>query len=100
MPTDLGAAEIARIARLARLRLTPEETNRFAAQLGRVLAYAEQVRQVDTTDVPPLSHPFPDEHPLERADEARPSLSREAALGNAPDADPAAGLFKVPRVIG
>jgi len=30
----------------------------------------------------------------------RPSLSRSELLGNAPDAAPAAGLFKVPRVIG
>jgi Asp-tRNA(Asn)/Glu-tRNA(Gln) amidotransferase C subunit len=35
-----------------------------------------------------------------RDDEVRPSLPREASLAAAPDADAAAGLFKVPRVIG
>jgi aspartyl-tRNA(Asn)/glutamyl-tRNA(Gln) amidotransferase subunit C len=100
MATELGPADVARIARLARLQLTAEETTRFAAQLGRILAYAEQVQQVDTTHVPPLLHPFPDDVPHDREDEARPPLPRDAALGNAPDADRAAGLFRVPRVIG
>lgn len=100
MPTDLGAAEIVRIARLARLQLTPEETERFSRQLGRVLAYAEQVQTIDTSGVPPLSHPFPDEDPHDRADETRTSLDRDDALRNAPDADRSAGLFRVPRVIG
>lgn len=100
MPADLGAAEIARIARLARLELTTEETARFSGQLGRILAYAEQVQQVDTAGVPPLSHPFPDEDVHDRPDETHRSLERDAALENAPEGDQTAGLFKVPRVIG
>jgi Asp-tRNA(Asn)/Glu-tRNA(Gln) amidotransferase C subunit len=37
---------------------------------------------------------------VERVDEPRPALSVKEALANAPDADPDAGLFRVPRVIG
>jgi aspartyl-tRNA(Asn)/glutamyl-tRNA(Gln) amidotransferase subunit C len=100
MSTELGPSDVARIARLARLQLTPEESRRFAGQLCRILAYAEQVQQVDTRGVAPLLHPFPNEIPHDREDETRPSLPRASALGNAPEGDAAAGLFKVPRVLG
>jgi aspartyl-tRNA(Asn)/glutamyl-tRNA(Gln) amidotransferase subunit C len=100
MPTELGSGDVARVARLARLQLTPEETARFADQLGRILAYAEQVQQVDTTGVPAMSHPFPDEDPHDREDVEGASLPVGEALRNASERDSSAGLFKVPRVIG
>ena len=63
------------------------------------LQYAEQLREVDTSGVAPTSHPLALSAPL-RDDETRPSLPRDEALKRAPDADLAAGLFKVPRVLG
>jgi aspartyl-tRNA(Asn)/glutamyl-tRNA(Gln) amidotransferase subunit C len=100
MPSELGPDDVERVARLARLRLTPQETERFAGQLRRILAYAEQVQQVDTSGVPPMSHPFPDPEAPARDDEERPSLPPDATLRNAPEADRGSGLFKVPRVLG
>jgi aspartyl-tRNA(Asn)/glutamyl-tRNA(Gln) amidotransferase subunit C len=91
--------DVARIARLARLALTREEQELFARQLADILAYAEQVQQVDTDGVPPTSHALAIAAPM-RDDEVRPSLPRGEALAAAPDADPAAGHFKVPRVLG
>jgi aspartyl-tRNA(Asn)/glutamyl-tRNA(Gln) amidotransferase subunit C len=98
MSTTLTRAEVARIAELARLALTAEELDLFTRQLGEILGYVEQIRGLDTTGVPPTTHVL--NRPVERADCPVESLPRSAAIANAPDAAPEAGLFKVPRVIG
>ena len=96
---SLSIADVERIAALAHLELTSEEKVLFTKQLADVLAYAEQVQQIDTTGVPATAQVNQaDGH--ERADEAVASLSTEDILGNAPDGAPDAGLFRVPRVIG
>jgi aspartyl-tRNA(Asn)/glutamyl-tRNA(Gln) amidotransferase subunit C len=99
MSSTLAPDEVERIAHLARLSLTAEERDLFARQLTAVLQYAEQLREVDTEGVAPTSHPLALSAPL-RQDEARPSLPRQEALDQAPEADREAGLFKVPRVLG
>jgi aspartyl-tRNA(Asn)/glutamyl-tRNA(Gln) amidotransferase subunit C len=98
MPERLGQDEVLRVAELARLALRPEELDEFGRQLSDILAYAEQVQAVDTTDVPPTTHALAAGNP-ERADRVRDSLSRTDALANAPDAAPALGLLRVPRVL-
>lgn len=90
--------DVDRIAELARLALTAEERTLFARQLADILRYAEQIQQVDTRDVPPMSHAAAAESL--RADVERPGLTREESLAAAPAVIPAAGLFKVPRVLG
>ena len=99
MPADFTRADIERLARLARLELTDDEKALIAPQLSSFLAYAEQVQQVATSGVPPTSHPFGGATEW-RDDEPRPSLPRQEALAQAPEADRPHGLFKVPRVIG
>ena|SRR5438067_7127015 len=99
MPPEFTSAEVAAVAALANLELTPDELDLFARQLGDILAYAAEVQRIDTTGVPPTASVVT-RHAADRIDEARPCLDREAALANAPDAARAAGLFKVPRVIG
>ena len=54
-PPDL---DVRRIAALAHLELTDAEADLFARQLRDVLAYADAVQRVDTTGVPPTSHPL------------------------------------------
>lgn len=90
--------DVRRIATLARLELTPDEIERFSRQLRDILTYADQVQQVDTTGVPPTSHPLADAQVL-REDEPRPSLSRDVVLEGAPESSLRAGLFKVPKVL-
>jgi aspartyl-tRNA(Asn)/glutamyl-tRNA(Gln) amidotransferase subunit C len=97
MPSPLTRDDVARIAALAHLELDPSELDLFARQLGEILAYAEQVQQVDTSGIPPTSAVVT-RHTADRADEVRPSLSVEQALANAPEPALDAGLFKVPRV--
>jgi aspartyl-tRNA(Asn)/glutamyl-tRNA(Gln) amidotransferase subunit C len=100
MPTNLTAAEVERIATLARLELTPEETALFSEQLGAILSYFEDLRRADTTNVAPTAQIAAVEASTLRHDASRPSLERDVLLREAPDADLDAGLFTVPRVIG
>lgn len=96
--SELTPQDVLRIAALARLELTPEETTLFADQLARVLTYAEEVQAVDTTGVPAMAHVHRAER-RERDDGERASLTSADALAAAPDAAAGAGLFRVPRVI-
>lgn len=98
MSAPLTADDVKRIADLARLELSSDEIALFAPQLAAILHYVEQIRTLDTSGVPPTSQVL--NQPTDRPDAPVPSLPRELALGNAPDAATEAGLFKVPRVIG
>ena len=98
MAPKLSDADVKKIAALARLALTPDETELFSRQLADILAYADAVQQVDTTGVPPTSHPFADASQW-REDAPRPSLDRDAVLAHAPAASTRSGLFKVPKVL-
>jgi aspartyl-tRNA(Asn)/glutamyl-tRNA(Gln) amidotransferase subunit C len=88
--------DVAYIARLARLNLTPEETAVFEGQLIEVLRHAEKLREVNVENIEPAAHALP-MFDVFREDEARPSLSQEEALRNAPRS--ANGLFVVPKVV-
>jgi aspartyl-tRNA(Asn)/glutamyl-tRNA(Gln) amidotransferase subunit C len=99
MPAAFTRDDVARIAALAHLELDPAELDLYARQLGDILAYAEQVQQIDTTGIAPTAGVL-DWPAADRVDELRPSLDRDEILASAPDAALDAGLFKVPRVIG
>jgi aspartyl-tRNA(Asn)/glutamyl-tRNA(Gln) amidotransferase subunit C len=92
----LTPEEVEHVALLARLRLTGEERERFTTQLNSILEHFEQLEQIDTSGVPPMSHAVPMSNVL-REDEPAPSLAPGEALGNAPDQ--ARDCFRVPRVI-
>jgi aspartyl-tRNA(Asn)/glutamyl-tRNA(Gln) amidotransferase subunit C len=99
MPSGFSRAEVQKVAALAHLELEPHEVELFARQLGAILAYADEVRNVDTTGVPPTAS-VGSRHAGDRADELRPCLDRAEALAAAPDRAIEAGFFRVPRVIG
>jgi len=90
-------AEVEHIARLARLRLTEEEKERYSVQLGKMLEYVRQLNELDLAKVPPTSHVVPLKNVL-REDVVRESLPQEEALRNAPQKEK--GYFKVPKVLG
>lgn len=79
-PTDL---DIDHVARLARLTLTAEEKTEFSRQLGDVLAYIEQLKRVDVSQIEPTAHAFPLVN-VWADDVPQPGLPVEAALQNAP----------------
>ena len=99
MVDDRGDFDIAHVAGLARLALTPDEQALYQKQLAAILAYAAQVSTVATGGVPPFA-PAHASAGAGRDDTMSPSLSAGNALRNAPDAEPATALFRVPRVIG
>jgi len=90
-------ADVERIAELARLSVTDVEAERLASELEAVLAYAEQLAGLDTSDVPPTSHPIELATPL-REDAPELPLDPELALANAPERE--GWAFVVPKVIG
>lgn len=92
----LTPEEVEHVALLGRIKLTEEERQRFCTQLNSILEYFEQLQQLDTTGVPPMSHAVPMANVF-REDEAGASLAPEEALRNAPDQD--RDCFRVPRVI-
>jgi aspartyl-tRNA(Asn)/glutamyl-tRNA(Gln) amidotransferase subunit C len=79
-PPDL---DLDHVARLARLALTPEEKARFSGQIGDIIAYIAQLKEVDVTGVEPTAHAFP-VHNVWAEDVVQPSFPVEAALRNAP----------------
>ena len=84
------------VAHLARLALTPDEQQKFGAQLGQILGHIEKLRELDVANVEPTAHAVPLVN-VTRADEVRPSLPHEDALRNAPKKG--AGLFVVPKIV-
>ena len=89
--------EVEYIARLARLRLTEEEKEKYSIQLGKILEYVQQLNELDLEDVPPTSHVVPLKSVF-RKDVVRESLPQGEALRNAPQKE--RGYFKVPKVLG
>jgi aspartyl-tRNA(Asn)/glutamyl-tRNA(Gln) amidotransferase subunit C len=99
---SLTSADISRIANLARLELSPTESERMLARINGFFTIVEQMRAVDTAGVEPLSHPTMaaacGEAALRlREDVASEPNNREANQQSAPAVE--RGLFLVPKVI-
>ena len=92
----LTKEEVKHVAHLARLAITEEEAEKFAEQLGKITDFAEQLNELDTTNVEPTSHVFPIANVL-REDVAKPGLDREKVMLNVKEQE--AGQIKVPSII-
>jgi len=88
--------DVHHIARLSRLSLSETETATYGDQLNAIIAYVEQLNNLDTGAVEPTSHVIPLRN-VTREDSVRPSLPREEALQNAPDATER--FYRVPKII-
>lgn len=88
--------DVHHIARLSRLSLSETETATYGDQLNAIIAYVEQLNNLDTSAVEPTSHVIPLRN-VTREDSVRPSLPREEALRNAPDATER--FYRVPKII-
>lgn len=93
---SLSIDQVRHVARLARLSLSAEEEKRYAAQLSAILAYAEELEQVDTSRIAPTAHAA-DLKTFLREDVVEPSLPPEAAVQNAPHR--AGSSIAVPKII-
>ncbi|MBQ3311483.1 Asp-tRNA(Asn)/Glu-tRNA(Gln) amidotransferase subunit GatC [bacterium] len=87
--------DVEHVAKLARLDLTQEEKENFTRQLGDVLKYVEQMNEIDTSNVEPLSHPI-DFTNVMREDEIHYEQTKKELMANAPEEED--GFFKVPKI--
>ncbi|UOF92249.1 Asp-tRNA(Asn)/Glu-tRNA(Gln) amidotransferase subunit GatC [Fodinisporobacter ferrooxydans] len=92
----ISIQDVEHVANLARLTFTDEEKEQFADTLSKILHYADQLQELDVADVEPTSHVLHITNVV-RKDEARPWLSNEEALANAPEEED--GQFRVPAVM-
>ena len=88
--------EVERVAILARLRLTDEESSQFTRQLAAILDYMKHLAQLDTERVEPFRHNLNAETSL-RDDAILNRPDPESLLANAPDRD--GTFFKVPKIV-
>ena len=93
---SLSLREVEHIAELARLELSEREKERYGEQLSAILDYAARLRELDTSGIPPTSSLLPDGNVL-RPDQARPGLSLEELLRNAPLVQDK--QFRVPKIL-
>ena len=88
--------DVVYVAKLARLALGEDEAARLGGQLDDILDYISKLNSVDTSRTEPTSHELPLKN-VGREDVVESSLSRDAALKNAPSRE--GNFFKVPKVI-
>lgn len=88
--------QVKHVAHLARLNFNEEEIEKFAYELDEIIGFAEQLNEIETSNIEPTSHVL-DVRNVLREDEKKESLSSEDAMKNAPDQKD--GQFKVPSVL-
>ena len=103
----ISREEVAHLASLARIDLSPAELDKLAGQLDVILQAVTRVGEVAAADIPPTSHSVPLTNIL-REDVVAPGLERDEALAGAPDtadghvrerATGQARYFRVPRIL-
>ncbi len=92
----LTRAEVAHLAKLARIAVSDAELDHLAGQLDVILASVARVGEVVADDIPPTSHAVPLTNVV-RLDVVRPSLTAEQALSGAPAVE--GDRFRVPRIL-
>ena len=89
--------DVAHLAKLARIEMTPAELDHMANELEQILGAVKRVQEVATSDIAPTSHPLSMSNVF-RDDVVKPSLTNDEALSGAPaQADE---RFKVPQILG
>lgn len=94
---EITPDQVAHLADLARIALTPEEIDHLTVELQQIVGAVEAVNKVATPDVPATSHPIPLTNVV-RADVVQPSLTPSEALSDAPDVQD--DMFRVPTILG
>ncbi len=95
-PVAITRAEVAHVAKLARLGLTADEIDRLTGELAGILIHARDMGELDFTGVEPTTHPLPLVNVV-RPDEVEPTLDRDEVLTAAPEVED--NRFRVPRIL-
>lgn len=93
---SITVKDVEHIANLSRLVLSEEQKVNMADTLGKILNFANELQELDVTDVLPTTHSMPLKNVM-REDVSRTWLTQEEALSHAPDQEN--GQFKVPAVM-
>lgn len=93
---SVDAATVKKIASLARIAITDEEVAKIAPELDNIMGWIEQLGEVDTSSVEPMTAVIAN-HLRLRDDVVTEGGKRDAVLANAPQAEH--GFFTVPKVI-
>ena len=78
-PQQLSNKDVAKVAALARLALSPAEVEKMAGELSKIVGFVSMLGEIETGGVEPLAHPL-DTHNVFRDDVPRDSLPRAAAF--------------------
>jgi len=88
--------DVAYVAHLARIALTPEEQKLFQQQLEQILGHVRQLNELDVSGIEPMQHGIPVKNQF-REDTVTPGIDHESVINNAPGARH--DQFFVPRII-
>jgi len=92
--------DVKKIAQLAHLEITDEEVSLYTPQMAEIVAYVEQLNELDTENIEPATGGLTPEGEASRTDRddiAHESLGQQKALDQAPSASH--GYFRVPKVL-
>jgi aspartyl-tRNA(Asn)/glutamyl-tRNA(Gln) amidotransferase subunit C len=95
--SEITQEQVAHLANLARIALTPHEIESLTKELGSIVDNVAKVSEVATADVPATSHPIPLQN-VYRDDVPGSTLTTEQALAGAPDHD--GSRFRVTAILG
>ncbi len=93
---SISAADVDKIAKLAKLDLSEDERKKFRSQLSDIISYVEKLSELDTKDIEPLAH-VNDLTNVSRQDTPRPSMEEKDVFKNSPQHDNE--HFLVPKVL-
>ena len=93
---SIDQATVRHIARLARIRVSEDEAQRLEGELSSILTWVEQLGEVDTSDVEPMTSVI-DVEMKQRQDEVTDGGIADDVVGNAPQRDN--HFFLVPKVV-
>jgi aspartyl-tRNA(Asn)/glutamyl-tRNA(Gln) amidotransferase subunit C len=94
---SLSEHDVRHVAMLARLALTDSEVDAMRDDLNSILSHIDEIQNLDLASVEPMAHAIAVTN-VTRDDVVRPSLSQDAAVANAPQAE--AGAFVIPQIVG
>jgi aspartyl-tRNA(Asn)/glutamyl-tRNA(Gln) amidotransferase subunit C len=95
--SSLTRAEVAKLAKLARIELTDSEMDALSSEFAVILGAVDRIQGAPLADVQPTSHPLPINN-VTRPDVVIPSLTPEEALSGAPAQEEQ--RFRVPQILG
>ncbi|MFG1462883.1 Asp-tRNA(Asn)/Glu-tRNA(Gln) amidotransferase subunit GatC [Xanthobacter sp. DSM 24535] len=93
---SVDQATVRRVAHLARISVREEELAPLQEELNAILAFVEQLSELDVSGIEPMSGVIPLNLPL-REDVVTDGHYPEKILANAPEAE--GGFFTVPKVV-